>query len=83
MNNDNEYDEELEAFGEFFDGPSVQRERCAVAAWRRKSLRRELLGTGPAVSLGNDEAIPLLAEAMRKAVDESSYEALLRRVRAA
>ncbi len=68
-------------FGEFFDGPSVKRERQVFAAWRRKAIEREFLGAG--LSLSDDEAIPLLAEAMRKALQGSSFEALLRRVRAA
>jgi hypothetical protein len=70
-------------YGEFFDGASVQRERHVVASWRRKALQTEFLGAGAGLSLGEDEAILLLVEAMRKVVDESSFEELLRRVRAA
>lgn len=70
-------------YGESFDGPSVQRERHVVAAWRRKALQREFLGAAAGLSLGEDEAILLLVEAMRKVVDESSFEELLRRVRTA
>lgn len=69
-------------YGEFFDGPSVQRERHVVAAWRRKALQREFLGAA-GLPPGDDEAILLLVEAMLKVVDESSFEELLRRVRAA